>query len=291
MIAKGTVSRQMDFASRTDHRESFAMFSDTSTPFDLRFRFLGFPCSISGLFWVGALLLSGANLAAPNGFQFLLAWIAALLISILVHELGHAIAARTFGCRVLDVRLTMMGGFCAYDREPPVRWQRIAISLAGPAAGFLLWGLLKGGNYSFDWDRRAIDTSLVLAVFLEYMYFINLIWGFFNLLPILPMDGGRVCYELCGAAKVQHPYITARWIGVFTASTLAILGLLITQGVAPPAIVKLLPDWFEPSTLRMIWLALFAVQNYMEIQQVKGPSRRGQTYYEPDDEGEEWKKR
>ncbi|MFO0938846.1 MAG: M50 family metallopeptidase [Gemmataceae bacterium] len=271
------------------------MFSDRSTPFDLSFRFLGFPCTISGLFWLGSVLLGNSEFQA-FGLRGLLAWVVAMLISILIHELGHAIMARSFGCRVHDVRLTLMGGFCAYDREPMWRWQRIAISLAGPFAGFLFWGILKGSNYAFGLEEYLLDKSIYLALFYYDLLFINLVWGLFNLLPVLPMDGGRVCYELCGQAGARHPYVTARWIGVGVAGGLAVISLLVIQGACPQAIMDLIPSWLSPNTFLVIWMAMFAVQNYMEIQAVRAPRGYGygnENFYEPDDDSdsEAWKRR
>jgi hypothetical protein len=61
------------------------------------------------------------------------------------------------------------------------------------------------------------------------------------------------------------------------------------QGSAPQAITQLLPKWFQPSTLTIIWFGLFAVQNYMEIQQTN--TSHGWRDQYPDDDREPWKSR
>lgn len=273
-----------------DHRTGVStVFTDSPTPFDLHFRFWGFPCTIGGLFWVGALLLSGSALNAfgPIG---LLMWILALLVSILVHELGHAFAARWFGSHVLKVKLTIMGGYCQYDRQPGARWKRIAISLAGPGAGFLLWGFLRASDHSFHLTERALNASPYLVLFIDYLLLINLIWSLFNLLPIYPLDGGHVCEELCEGSRMPNAQITSRWIGVVVAGGLAFIGLMLLAQAAPAALIDMLPWWLGFSPLMTIWMALFAVQNYMDIQRLRAERGWG-SGYGYDDDSPPWRAR
>ena len=65
------------------------------TPYDLNFRLFGFPVRIHPLFWLGAVLLGGWTF--DLGLEYAAIWVAVVFVSILVHELGHAIAFRTFG--------------------------------------------------------------------------------------------------------------------------------------------------------------------------------------------------
>jgi stage IV sporulation protein FB len=245
------------------------VLADTSTPFDWRFRLFGFPCTINGLFWVGALMLAPVSPAGRDGMLLLLVWVVALLLAILVHELGHAFVARAFGCHVTAVKVIMLGGFCAYDRHPRARWQRIAISLAGPGAGLLLWGLLEGLDRSVDLSLRAANVSPYLFYLISFSTMVNLFLSLLNLLPVLPMDGGRVCEELCDAARVPEPPITARWIGVAVAGLLTAYGVLLFLNAAPKAMIEMIPWWLSPSPLMTLWFALFAVQNYQEIQALR----------------------
>lgn len=270
------------------------MIGDTSTPFDIRFRFLGFPCNISIFFWIGAALL-GDFAFQLEGIRGLLIWMVAMLISILVHELGHAIAARTFGSHVTSVKLIMLGGYCAYDREPRARWKRITISLAGPIAGFILWGLIQGSDYSFSLLSRAMLVSPYLFLFLEFLLFMNLAWGIMNLFPILPLDGGRVSYELCDGAKMPKPDVVARWISVVVAGMIVLYGFMLMSGSVPKAWLEIIPSFFQPSRMMMVWFGILAVSNFLEIKQINDSSRGwGNSSYGSspyDDDGDAWKRR
>ena len=86
------------------------LFTDSNTPFDIRFRLFGFPCRVSGLFWLGSLFL-GNSVFTNYGITGFAIFTACVFISILVHELGHAFAGRAFHCRVANVTLSM-----------PIRW-------------------------------------------------------------------------------------------------------------------------------------------------------------------------
>lgn len=261
------------------------MLADTSTPFDLRFRLFGFPCTINGLFWVGALMLAPVSPVGRDGMLNLLVWVIALLLALIVHEFGHAFVARAFGCHVTAVKVIMLGGFCAYDRQPRARWQRIAISLAGPGAGLLLWGLLEGLNHSANLSARAGAVSPYLLSLLRFSIAVNLFLSLLNLLPVLPLDGGRVCEELCEATRVPEPPITARWIGVAVAGTLTAYGILLFLNVAPRAMAEMIPWWLNPSPLMTLWFGLFAVQNYQEIKALRAESRWGTGTWYGSDEG------
>src|SRR5436309_2919858 len=114
------------------------MFADPRpTPFDLRFRLLGVPVTVHPLFWLGAVVL-GIDIA--RRLDLLLIWVACVFVGVLVHEMGHALAARAFGSGEARIWLLMFGGLAMGGGRLWARWQRIAFSLAGPAAGFLLLG-------------------------------------------------------------------------------------------------------------------------------------------------------
>jgi len=175
------------------------------TPYDLCFDIFGFPVRIHPFFWVIGLLLGG-----NGGLDSALVWIAALFISILVHELGHAFMIRRFGssCRI---SLYGMGGLAMPGRgRPCTDREQIIISLAGPFAGFALaaaivllctlMGMEVDSTKLFKvipfWEIIPNNDSVVLTNFIKGMLRINIFWGLVNLLPVLPLDGGRVSYVL-----------------------------------------------------------------------------------------------
>ena len=108
-------------------------------------------------------------------------WGLVLFVSIIVHELGHAFAARRFGLRVGEIQLHMMGGHVTHERTKPAR--QLAISLAGPAAGISL-GLLTFAI------AQVVPPSAFTESLVADMLYVNIFWSLVNLLPLYPLDGG-----------------------------------------------------------------------------------------------------
>lgn len=122
----------------------------------------------------GFLLLLGALYWLDEGVG-LLPW---GLLACVVHELGHVAAARCCGGRVERLSLTVVGAELSFSYRAPLTYGRDSlVALAGPGANLLLGGL-------FYWQGRHLPAVLSLGL------------GVFNLLPILPLDGGRVLYGL-----------------------------------------------------------------------------------------------
>jgi stage IV sporulation protein FB len=164
------------------------------TQLDLNFSLFGIPVRIHPLFWLAGAL----TYWRPDFPHLTVIWIACLFLSILVHEMGHALMARRFGWPIIEVCLHMFGGYCQYDPwrgYTPVRG--IQVSLAGPGAGFLLYGLIQLALLAGDQTGHAeedLPVNVRHAIF--YLEQINLFWGLINLLPVLPLDGGHVCRYL-----------------------------------------------------------------------------------------------
>ncbi|MBK7539267.1 MAG: site-2 protease family protein [Myxococcales bacterium] len=140
---------------------------------------LGFPVEIS---WSFLLLLAVAMLA----FGGMTAVFVTLLAfgSVLLHELGHAVVARTLGVRVSSIELGFFGGAAKMVELPRSANHEIAIAIAGPAVSLMLSGLGFG---------LGAVTGVAL---LSLIGWINLVIAGFNLLPALPMDGGRILRAL-----------------------------------------------------------------------------------------------
>ena len=100
------------------------------------------------------------------------------------------------------------------------------ISFAGPLAGFILAGITYGIVYGWNqciradlaWaiNFRATQTGDLFAEMLSTLLWINIAWGLFNLLPVHPLDGGNICYELCNARQIRSGQVRAHRIGAFT---------------------------------------------------------------------------
>ncbi|MDD9970913.1 MAG: M50 family metallopeptidase [Myxococcales bacterium] len=152
------------------------------------FKLFGFDVRIHGSFWFMAAILGMPRSAEPEALLRTASWVVVVTMSILVHELGHALAARRFGAEAPTIELYSLGGVTMYETDSPMRYgQRAAVSAAGPLAGFALGGatfatlalgLLPDGGF---W--RTVVGQLM---------WVNFGWGALNLLPMLPLDGGHI---------------------------------------------------------------------------------------------------
>jgi Zn-dependent protease len=149
-----------------------------------------------------------------------------LLISILLHELGHSLVAMAFGCRVRDITLMMMGGCASMLSMPRKAWQEFLMAFAGPLvslilaiAGFLFAGVHFDGN-----GHLVYKPGLINEFALYQVGALNLILFVFNLLPAFPMDGGRILRAFLQQffmTKVKATWIASR-IGRFVAILMAL---------------------------------------------------------------------
>lgn len=114
-------------------------------------------------------------------------WIVVVFVSVLVHELGHALVGRFFGLAP-QIELHGMGGTTSWVNGRDVGNARsMAISVAGPFAGFIIAGLLYGAT------RLGLQPHHPVAlVAIGIAIQVNFVWGIFNLAPMLPLDGGNV---------------------------------------------------------------------------------------------------
>lgn len=140
----------------------------------------------------------------------------AVLVSILVHELGHAVAARRYGARA-GIVLHGMGGLTHYAGGRFSRGQSIVVSLAGPAAGFALAGLFLMVAPLVD-----LPVNTIFYGFVSAGIFINIVWTLLNLMPVLPLDGGQVLRDVLGPERGKLTCM----IGAVSSGLLAVLGLL-----------------------------------------------------------------
>jgi Zn-dependent protease len=183
------------------------------TPYDLNFTLAGFPVRVHPFFWIVALLLGTGGGTEPT---VLLTWVAVVFVSILVHELGHAFAIRFYGWQP-SITLYALGGVASYSPGFTSAWSsyqrrgnspaaQILISAAGPAAGFLLAGLIilllylsqRSTWFLFDLQLgtgpEITNENVGRLVF--YLLFVNFFWGLLNLLPVYPLDGGKIAREV-----------------------------------------------------------------------------------------------
>ena len=146
------------------------------------------------------------------------ALVLAFFVCVVLHELGHCFVAQRNGIRVPRILLMPIGGMAEFESIPRQPRTEIAIALAGPAVNFALVGLLWW-FVDFSGETEAAAALPVTARdFINLLFFGNLLMGPFNLLPIFPMDGGRVLRALLA---MRLPYLRATFIAATVGKVLA----------------------------------------------------------------------
>ena len=153
------------------------------------FTIAGIPVRIEWSFWLIAAFL---GYGAREGW-LLVAWVVIVLVSILVHELGHAVALRTFHQRPRVV-LHAFGGLTYGSAAYRSRTQSIIVSAAGPFTAFFLLGVPAYLLHDGDWARQTYERFVIV----HDVMWVNIAWSIVNLLPILPLDGGNIAASLFG---------------------------------------------------------------------------------------------
>jgi stage IV sporulation protein FB len=150
--------------------------------------------SIHPLFWLFAALLGYLWSGTWAGT---LLWILVILVSVTIHELGHALTGLAFRQKV-HIQLTMFGGATSRSGPRLALWKEFILTLNGPIAGYLL----AAAAYGLLWAVK--PASPTWAAILTWVLFINLFWSTVNLFPVLPLDGGhllRIVLEAIFGAK------------------------------------------------------------------------------------------
>jgi Zn-dependent protease len=195
----------------------------------------GIPVYIDSSLLIIITLVTLANGAEfSNQWQPVLAWTAGLAMalllfgSVLLHELGHSLAAQSQGIQVNSITLFIFGGIAAIDRESNTPEEAFQVAIAGPAVSFMLFVLLAA-------IARVLPENLSLVQLLANdLSRINLVLGLFNLIPGLPLDGGQVLkaavWKLTGDryAGVHWAAKTGKALGV-TAITLGLLAVFLAN--------------------------------------------------------------
>mgnify|MGYP001065876963 CR=1 FL=1 len=219
------------------------MLGTSTTPYDLRFTLLGIPVRVHPMFWLVSAILGWQD----ENIERVLLWVGCVFVSILVHEFGHGLTSKHFRDSPW-ILLYSMGGLC-YSERQGTRGQRLAVILAGPGAGFLLFlvvmaasTLLLGISPSehlaiilallgFDADPRAFvsglskfgpHSSLVFEAY-RMLVWINLLWTFVNLLPIWPLDGGQASQIISSVVDPRNGVRRNHILSLVTAGLLAVV--------------------------------------------------------------------
>jgi Zn-dependent protease/predicted transcriptional regulator len=179
------------------------------------------------LHWTFMLLLVGAFIFyLLSGFDITIALagvglIAAVFVCVVLHELGHALSARRYGVPTRDITLYPIGGVARLQRIPERPSQELVVALAGPAVNVVIAGVLA--VLIFATGQTFMPGQGLLApheMFVQNLFWINVILVGFNMLPAFPMDGGRVLRALLA---MRMDYVRATQVAAGIGQGMAIL--------------------------------------------------------------------
>jgi Zn-dependent protease/predicted transcriptional regulator len=189
------------------------------------------------LHWTFLLLLVGAFgfYLMVGGFPVGIALagvglIGAVFFCVVLHELGHALAARRYGVPTRDITLYPIGGVARLQRIPDQPSQELVVALAGPAVNVVIAALLA--VFLFVTGQTFMPGRGLLApheMFFQNLFWINIILVVFNMLPAFPMDGGRVLRALLA---MRLEYVRATQIAAGVGQGMAILFAVVAIFVA-----------------------------------------------------------
>lgn len=204
-----------------------------------RFRLFNIPIEVQPWFWVTMALIGGAlNARSKEDLILLSMFMLAGFLSILVHELGHALTGRAFGAWP-TITLHAFGGFASFPGFRLTRGQDFLMTAAGPGAQLLLAGLF------FLLAQIPGIPRPATAYLVNWVWIISLFWAVLNLVPVIPLDGGRILASILGPRRQR-------------------LALIVSMVTAITAAVGLY--YFRIGFIFPIFLGLMAFQNYQALK-------------------------
>lgn len=207
----------------------------------IQFSLFGIPVRVEPLFWL-TLALLGGGLHATNADALLdvAMFVLAGFLSVLVHEMGHALMIRKYNLPT-QVVLTTLGGYATYPSGVLTRKKSFLVTAAGPLIQLVFGGMVFAAVFFLP------DQGGRLDLFFLYLIVISIVWALFNCLPIYPLDGGQMLAAILGPRRAKGLHMT----GMITAG---IVGALALSG---------------GQLFVALFMGMFLYQNYQLYQQYK----------------------
>jgi Zn-dependent protease len=209
----------------------------------------GIPVTISPYWFViaGVFIIIYANDLAGtlNGsirYIVAAAFVVLLYLSVLVHELSHSLVARGYGLPVRRILLYPLGGISEIEREPETPGREFTVSAAGPALSLVLAGVGYG-------LMKVVPGGSIGWIIVSQFRWANVVVGLFNLLPGLPLDGGRMLRAIVW--KVTGRPGTATIVAAWAGRVIAVALLVVPISYA-------MASGRSQDLMSMLWLAFIA---------------------------------
>ena len=190
-------------------------------------RLLGVPVRLHFTFILLLIFLAVIGLGGNQSPASYVLFVLALIVSVLLHELGHALVSSHYGIRTLEIVMYPIGGVARLER-PAKPWEEFWIAIAGPAMNLAIAGaifaILYSQNKPFNFFALTQPSSDNLA---DRIALGNLILAAFNLLPAFPMDGGRMLRAVLSSLKSEYEATRiATWSGRMLAISMGLYGFI-----------------------------------------------------------------
>ena len=188
------------------------------------FRIRGILLSVHFSFFIFLAFIAqrGWDEAGATGLIWSVATLVTFFTCVVLHELGHSFTAMHYGIGVRRILLMPIGGMAEMDDIPRQPRREFLITLAGPLVNFAIAAVLWAVLWQIDLPEEVPAYSA--AGFASELLLWNLAMGIFNLLPALPMDGGRMLRALLAT---RMPYLKATFVAVSVGKIITVVGALV----------------------------------------------------------------